>query len=81
MLELIADSVLLGLSVAFVYFALHLYARRPGAPAWTMALMRRRIAVLLTIALVGTGMKVRETVLQQSRFGVSFVISFAQSPP
>lgn len=56
--ELIVDSVLLGLSVAFVYLALHLYARWSRA-AWTMALTRRRIAVLLTIALVATGIKER----------------------
>ena len=62
MLELIADSVLLGLGVAFVYLALHLYAQRSGA-AWTIALMRRRTAVLLTIALVATGIKVFEDVL------------------
>src|SRR5262245_45867782 len=62
MVELITDSVLLGLSVAFAYLALHLYARRSAAP-WTTALLRRRIAVLLTIALIGTGMKVFEDVL------------------
>lgn len=62
MLELITDSVLLVLVIAFVYFALQLYARRSGA-AWTTAFMRRRIAVMLTIALVATGIKVFEDVL------------------
>lgn len=62
MLELIIDSVLLVLGVAFAYLALQLYARRSGT-AWTLALVRRRIVVLLTIALVATGIKVFEDVL------------------
>ena len=62
MLELITDSAKLGLAVVFVYLALHVYARRSGA-AWTAALMQRRVAVLLAIALTATGIKVFEDVL------------------
>lgn len=62
MLELITDSAKLGLIIAFVYLALHLYGQRSGA-AWTATLMQRRIAVLLAIALAATGIKVFEDVL------------------
>ncbi len=62
MFELITDSAKLALIVAFVYLGLHLYGQRSGA-AWTTALIRRRIAVLLVIALAATGIKVFEDVL------------------
>ncbi len=62
MFELITDSVKLALIVAFAYLALHLYGQRSGA-AWTVALMRRRVAILLVIALGATGVKVFEDVL------------------
>ncbi len=62
MFELIADSAKLALIVAFAYLALHLYGQRSGA-AWTVAPLRRRVAVLLVIALAATGIKIFEDVL------------------
>lgn len=62
MFELITDAAKLALIVAFIYLALHLYGQRSGA-AWTVALTRRRVAVLLVIALAATGIKVFEDVL------------------
>src|SRR5262245_38461408 len=62
MLELIADSAKLGLIISFVYFALHLYAKRSGA-AWTAVVLQRRVAVLLVLALAATAIKIVEDVL------------------
>ena len=62
MLELITDSAKLGLIVAFVYLALHLYGQH-WRGGWAAVLMRRRVAVLLAIALGATGIKIFEDVL------------------
>jgi undecaprenyl-diphosphatase len=61
-LELVIDSAKLGLSITFVYLALHLYAQRSDA-AWVAPLMRRRVSVLLAIALTATGIKIFQDVL------------------
>src|SRR4029078_5036197 len=61
-IELVTDAAKLGLVVAFIYCALDLYALRPDAVS-TTELMRRRVALLLAIALTASGIKVFEDVL------------------
>ncbi len=60
--ELFKDTATLVLVIACLYLALGAYARRKQ-PAWSEALARRRLAVLLVLVLAASAIKVTEDVL------------------
>jgi len=62
LIELVADIAKLGFFVVCAYLALNAYSRR-GRPNWTEHLTKRRLAVLATLTLTVSAVKVIEDVV------------------